>query len=224
MQDEGIVLAVPFAVAVFNPDGVGASHVPARQLAGGNTLAVVVHSARGSRNDIRPGARVVIEPSYLDSVLLQLNKVAAVYLDLVAAPPMYETDDKLQFPSAIVCGLDIPQPEFAAIAADVRAGVYIYRCGRWRDRRIGRVRRIGRIGCAGGVRRVGGLRRADGGRSRTAAFCGRRYVRGSGAVGVLGVEGADGVEPFGAGLQFGVAVAGGGQGVVEELPFVVIGP
>ena len=62
---------------------------------------------------------------YLDTVLLQFNKVAAVYLGLVVAPPMHKADEKLQFPSAIVCRISIPQPELAAVAADARAVVYM---------------------------------------------------------------------------------------------------
>ena len=134
IQGEGLVLAVPLTVAVFDPDSIVASHVPTRQLAGGNSLIVVVHSALWPRYDIRPAARVVIEPMYLDPVLLQFNKVATVYLDLVTFPPMHKADLKLQFPSAIVCRIPISQPELAAIAADAGAVVYLGWRGHWRGR------------------------------------------------------------------------------------------
>ena len=42
---------------------------------------------------------------------------------------MDKADEKLQFTSAIVCRIDIPKPELAAIAADAGAVVYIAGAG-----------------------------------------------------------------------------------------------
>ena len=103
-----MVLAVPLPIPVHHPDGIRAGHVPTRQLAGRNSSRVVVFSALWPLYDIRPAARVVIEPMYLDPILLQFNIVTTVFLNLVTFPPMNKADLKLQFMSTIVGRIDIP--------------------------------------------------------------------------------------------------------------------